>query len=120
MTPWIVAHQAALSMGYPRQEYLSGRPFPSPGDLPDSGIEPIAPALTGESFTIEPPGKPPICDTCYLALIKWQALNSVHWDISVTMKTKSMEFTFKSGNLYACVCSSMVVCGMLAHEHLCK
>ena len=52
-TPWIVAHQAPLSMGFPRQEYWSGLPFPSPGDLPDQGIEPGAlksPALTGEFF----------------------------------------------------------------------
>ena len=79
-------------------------PFPSPEDLHDPGIKPMSSALAGEFFTIEPPGKSPICDTCYLALIKWQALNSVHWDISMTMKTKSMELTFKSGNLYAYVC----------------
>ena len=43
-TPWTVAHQAPLSMGFPRQEYWSGLPFPSPGDLPDPGIEPECPA----------------------------------------------------------------------------
>ena len=43
-TPWTVAHQAPLSMGYPRQEYWSGLPFPSPRDLPDPGIEPVSPA----------------------------------------------------------------------------
>ena len=56
-TPGTVAHQAPLSMGFPRQEYWSGLPFPSPGDLPDSGIEPESPALAG-FFTTEPPGKP--------------------------------------------------------------
>ena len=45
-------------MGFPRQEYWSGLPFPSPGDLPDPGIEPSSPALAGWFFTIEPPGKP--------------------------------------------------------------
>ena len=40
LTPWTVAHQAPLSMGFPRQEYWSGLPFPPPGDLPDPGIEP--------------------------------------------------------------------------------
>ena len=45
--PWIVAHQAPLSMGFPRQEYWSGLPFPSPGDLPHPGIEPESPALAG-------------------------------------------------------------------------
>ena len=44
-TPWTVAYQAPLSMGFSRQEYWSGLPFPSPGDLPDPGIEPRSPAL---------------------------------------------------------------------------
>ena len=54
-TPWTVAHQAPLSTGFPRQEYWSGLPFPSPGDLPDPGIEPMSPALAGGFFTTEPP-----------------------------------------------------------------
>ena len=58
VTPWTVAHQASLSMGFPRQEYWSGLPFPSPGDLPDPGLEPASPALAGVFFTAEPPGKP--------------------------------------------------------------
>ena len=45
-------------MGFPRQEYWSGLPFPSPGDLPGPGIEPLSPALAGKFFTPEPPGKP--------------------------------------------------------------
>jgi len=57
-TPWNIAHQAPLSMGFPRQEYWSGLPFPSPGDLSDPEIEPEFPALAGRSFTTEPPGKP--------------------------------------------------------------
>ena len=56
-TPWTVAHQAPLSMAFPRQEYWSGLPFPPPGDLPDPGIEPASPALAGRFFTTEPPGK---------------------------------------------------------------
>ena len=56
--PWTLAHQAALSTTFPRQEYWSGLPFPSPGDLPDPGIEPVSPALAGRFFTTEPPGKP--------------------------------------------------------------
>ena len=44
-TPWTVAYQAPPSMGFSRQEYWSGLPFPSPGDLPDPGIEPGSPAL---------------------------------------------------------------------------
>ena len=57
-TPWTVAHQAPLSMGFSRQEYWSGFPFPSPGDLPDPGIEPRSPALRADALTSEPPGKP--------------------------------------------------------------
>ena len=57
-TPWTVAHQAPPSMGFSRQEYWSGLPFPSPGDRPDPGTEPPSPALAGGFFTAEPPGKP--------------------------------------------------------------
>ena len=59
-TPWTVAYQASPSMGFPRQEYWSGLPFPSPGDLPDPGIEPRSPTLEADTLTSEPPGKPKI------------------------------------------------------------
>ena len=49
--PWTIACQAPLSMGFPRQEYSSGLPFPSPGDIPNPGIEPTSPTLTGGFFT---------------------------------------------------------------------
>ena len=48
---------ASLSMGFSRQEYWSGLPFPSPGDLPDLGIEPRSPTLEADALTSEPPGK---------------------------------------------------------------
>ena len=57
-TSWTVACQALLSVGFPRQESWSGFPFPSPGDLPDPGIQPMTPALAGGFLTTEPPGKP--------------------------------------------------------------
>ena len=57
-TPWTVAHQAFPSMGFSRQEHWSGLPFPSPGDLPDPGIEPRSPALEADPLVYEPPGKP--------------------------------------------------------------
>ena len=57
VTPSTVAHQAPPSMGFSRQEYWSGLPFPSPGDLPDPGIEPRSPALQADALTSEPPGK---------------------------------------------------------------
>ena len=55
-TPWTVASQAPLSMGFSRQEYWSGLPFLSLGDLPDPGIKFMSPALTSGFFTTEPPG----------------------------------------------------------------
>ena len=57
-TPWTVPHQAPLPMGFPRQEYRSGLPFPSPRDLPDPGIKPASPALAGGFFPADPPRKP--------------------------------------------------------------
>ena len=63
-TPWTVARQTTLSMGFPRQEYRSGLPFPSPMDVPDPGIKPLShkslasPALAGRFFATLPPGKP--------------------------------------------------------------
>ena len=61
MTSWTVAHHAPLFIEFSWQEYLVRLPFPTPGHLPDPGIEPmspVSPALTGRFFTTEPPGKP--------------------------------------------------------------
>ena len=63
-TPWTMAHQAPPSMGFSRQEYWSGLPFPSPGDLPNPGIEPGSPAFQADALTSEPPGK------CLVAKVK--------------------------------------------------
>ena len=73
-TPWTVAHQAPLSMGFSRQEYWSGLPFPSLGDLPDPGVEPMSPALQVGSLPLSHQGSPfyflenaiePALDECY-------------------------------------------------------
>ena len=56
-TLWTLSHQAPPSMGFSRQDYWSGLPFPSPGDLPNSGIKPRSPSLQADSLTSEPPGK---------------------------------------------------------------
>ena len=78
MTSWTVAHQAPLSMGFPRQEYRSGLPFPSPADLLDPGIEPASPAVAGRFFTTEPVGSPEITTAnTYSVLITHQALFEV-------------------------------------------
>ena len=58
VTPSTVAHQAPLSLEFSREEYWSGYPFPSPGDLHDPGIKPGSPALQADSLLSEPPGKP--------------------------------------------------------------
>ena len=67
-TLWTVAHQAALSMGFSREEYRSGLPLPPPGDLPDPEIKaasPVSPALAGRFFTAVPLGKP-LCEGLFL------------------------------------------------------
>ena len=58
MTPWTVAYQAPLSIGFYKQEYWSGLPFPSPGDLLDPRIKPRSPALKADSLPTELQGKP--------------------------------------------------------------
>ena len=81
VTPWTVAYKASLSMEFSRQAYWSGLPFPSPGDLPDPGIEPGSPALQADTLPSEPPGKPfslnnpffirfPSISTCLLIIPK--------------------------------------------------
>ena len=55
--PWTVAHQAPPSVGFSRQKYWSGLPFPFPGDLPNPGIEPGSPTLQADALPSEPPGK---------------------------------------------------------------
>ena len=59
-TPWSVAYQAPQFMEFFRQEYWSGLPFPSPGDLPDPGIEPVSPEFQADALLSEPPGKPKV------------------------------------------------------------
>ena len=59
--PWTAAHQAPLSIEFSRQDYWSGSTFPSPGNLPDSGISPVSSALQADSLLSEPPGKPMVC-----------------------------------------------------------
>ena len=58
MTPWTVARQASLSLGFSRQEYWSGLPFPSPEDVPDPGFEPGSPVLQADSLPFELQGRP--------------------------------------------------------------
>ena len=68
-TPWTVARLAPLSMGFSRQEYWSGLPFPSPGDLPDPGMKSRSPALQADSLPSELQGKPS-CVFCIVSVYK--------------------------------------------------
>ena len=74
-TPWTIDHQAPLSVGFSRHEYWSGLPFPSPGDLPNPGIEPGSPRLQAEPLPSEPSVKPLkpkiICLFLYLFTVVW-------------------------------------------------
>ena len=77
MTLWTIARQAPLSMGFPRQEYGSGLPFPSPGDHPAPGVKPTSPALAGKFFATEPPGpQPRLVDGLFIesGLLRWGKL----------------------------------------------
>jgi len=66
-TPWTVTYQALRSVGFSRQEYWSGLPFPSPGDLPNPGIEPGSPALQADTL----PSEPHITNTSYCGSVSW-------------------------------------------------
>ena len=84
VTPWTVALQAPLSMGFFRQEYWHGLPCPSPGYLPNPGIEPMSfmsPALAGGFFTTEPPGKP-LCSSITTNYLKNSGLKQ-HVSINI-------------------------------------
>ena len=70
MTPWTIALQAPLSMGFSRPENWSGLPCPPPGDLPNPGIEAGSPALQADSLPSEPPGKPKNTGVASLSLLQ--------------------------------------------------
>ena len=70
VTPWTAACQAPLSMGFPGQEYWSGLPFPSPGDLHYPGIEPAASALPVDSSLLSHQGSPKFLKSCNTGYVK--------------------------------------------------
>ena len=111
-TPWTVAHRAPLSMGFPGQEYWSGLPFPSPGDLPDPGAKPESPALACRFFTLSHQESP------WTSVISVQSLSHVQLfvipriaacqaSLSITnsqssLKLMSIEMVMPSNNLILC------------------
>ena len=78
VTPWTVAHQAPLSVGFSKQEYWSGLPCPLPGDFPDTGIKPRSPTLQANSLPSEPPGKPEVKYTAWY-FFQLQSSKQVCW-----------------------------------------
>ena len=84
--PWMVTHQVPLSKGFSQQEYWSGLPFPSPGDLSNPGIEPGSPALQAHSLPAEPCGKP-------MLLLQNQLLNGLtNWKGAHALAVSSHHF----------------------------
>ena len=101
VTPWTVAHQAPLSMGFPRQEYWSGVPLPSPGDLPDPRLQPESPVLAYGFFTTEPPGKPVVesISAPIIGLPPWKCCTqyaSKFGKLSSGHRTGKGQFSFQS------------------------
>ena len=81
-TPWIVAHQAPLSVGFSRQEYWNGLPCPPPGDLPNPGVKSGSPTLLADSLPSEPPGKPKNTGVSNLTLLQGVFLtHKSNWDL---------------------------------------
>ena len=105
-TLWTVVHQAPLSMGFSQQEHSSGLPFPSPGDLPESGIEPTSlefPALQANSLSTEPPGKP---SQAYETWLFWGMV--IYLQVGQMIKSKKqhlfLKYNFSCKFTYKCVC----------------
>jgi len=101
-TPWTIAYQAPPSIRFSRQEYWSGLPFPSPGDLPDPGIKPQSPAFQADALTSEPPGKPPnihsvqfssvlLLSRVWLFTTPWIA--ACQTSLSITISQSSLKLT---------------------------
>jgi len=92
-----MAHQAPLSMRFPRQEYWSGLPFSSPGDLPDPGIKTGSPALLADSLLYEPPEKPLEWDTYWkVGSRRERSLQNDWWKVMESLKS----------SWWRCSCSS--------------
>ena len=82
-TPWTVAHQAPLSVGSPRQEYWNGWPFPSPGSLPEPGIEPTSPALQADSLPLSHQRRRNCFVTVPLSLSTHCALGDIYFAVCI-------------------------------------
>ena len=118
-TTWTVAHQVSVSMEFSRQEYWSGLPLSSPGDLPDPGIEPAflaSPALAGGFFTTEPSGKP--CFSVYnpkiLPLYRCRGVNRQSYTLELTGLGCELEFSGSRHYLSFLPPDSAALCVLMA------
>ena len=107
-SPWTVAYQAPLSMGFSRQGYRSGLPFPSPGDLPNPGIQPGSPALQADSLLSKPAGKPWWCPLPFWPLRShsapmWSGRSTWLWEWEISSSFISYLFRFLLSSLNCCV-----------------
>ena len=107
VTPWTIAYQASPSMGFFRQEYWSGLPFPSPGDLPDPGIEPRSPTLEADALTSEPPGKP----LWWVLAKKHEQRAHYFWTDAVKLLCGSPVSHLCGGAGSLCGCCELLGCG---------
>ena len=105
VTPQTTGYQAPLSMGFPRQEYWNGLPFHSPGDLPNSGIEPTYPSLVDRFFTTEPPGSP----TTYLSKTKITAVEMRSNNLLRLTEWQSQDLTLSLLKKQVPVCSHVLL-----------
>ena len=101
-TPWTITHQAPLSVEFSRQEYWSGLLFPSPGDLPDPGIEPRSSALQADSSPSEPPGKPPVVVKTTVASNSGTSISTADgpgWEFLWDTNSREQWLSHKAGTL---------------------
>ena len=99
VTPWTVACQASLTMGFSRQEYWSGLPFPSPGDLPNPGIEPRFPALQADSLPTELWGKITHKNKFFkVSFFGWRDGNDFSFLFSLLIWILFLQWKCKTGN----------------------
>ena len=110
-TPWTVSYKAPLSMEFSRQEYWSGLLFPSPGDLPDPGIEPRSPALQADALPSEPPGKPQ-GKTCHI----WKKKKVGGWGWGYVAPSSGWADRPSSSSCYANIpTTSSASCSLFCH-----
>ena len=104
-TPWTIAYQGPQSMGCSRQEYWSGLPFPSPGDLPDPGIEPRSPALQADALPLSYQGSPKETPNLRMSLFYKYIIQCIQRSFSFTFKTQDLSSNaFKAVLQYWCNC----------------